>query len=207
MRIPRGRPLPQGTIQTADVGTKLLRRYGLHGKSNVPSIADQLFPVVIVDDLQGQAAGWWQSPVPGGERRYWAYSIIAAVAGQLGALLLQNTSGKNVVMRIEGVSAVMTSPNTYRWGYATTFPGTPADVFGSRDSRVQGGVAPFLVQETTSAGGLITSIFQETIGGAPLGIIPVDVVLNPGEQFGIECETANLQLNAGIYFTVRNLNS
>lgn len=203
LMAPRIERIPTGKLQTPDIGIKLIRRYGLHGKSQVTGFADQVFPVVVVDDLTS-VADWWQLPVPAGERRYWGYSTVAPVVGQLPLLALENTAGSGLVMRVESVSFLASSTDVMRWGYLISFPGAPADNFGVRDSRQLGGIAPFLIRESTNAATQVSPILAESVGTGVAVNIPVDLVLNPGERFGIEREVANTQLNAGIYFTVRN---
>jgi hypothetical protein len=195
--------LPSGLIQTGDVAQKLQERYGLHGKVQVTSIADQLYPVTIVDDVRSSGEGWWQTPQPGGERRYWVYAIVAPVAGQLSLLAIQNPAGSGLLVKVESFAAVFSGTDIIRVGRIATFPGAPPGTFGFRDNRVTGPATFIDARQSTNVGNQVVFPYLEAGGGTGSLPVPVDLVLLPGETFGVEKQTANAQLNAGIYLTIR----
>jgi len=190
----QGVPLnqPMNLIQVPDLSRKLVTRYGLREKSPTPTLAAEVVPVVLVDDLVGE------SDLIRPRIRPCAGSLQQATVAQqfLGGLM--NPAGSRVIIHlyylwISGTATVQ---------YDIHFTGTPGvGVTGSMGFR--NGLLPAqapagqMVGHITgiSPGGVVEGRIRA--GGATMALLPFDAVLDEGQGVQIRgaASTTTAEIN------------
>lgn len=187
----------ENRIQRADLNARLTRALEIKGqKSPIIGLEPMVVPVVVVEDLTKQAE--WVTPT---ERKLAATVLQAAVVGENGYLVVQNPVGSGVVGLVERVTGFGLSASVFfHFGLVNVLPATPAALY-FRDRRVTG--APALRAFSGSNAALqivnaylywqgsnaISAPWYETEG----------IVIQPGETFGVQCNTPNSACNLTIW--------
>lgn len=177
---------PMNLIQVPDLSRKLVTRYGLREKAPAPTLATEVVPVVLVDDLIGEsdlirprirpAAGWGE----------------AVMAAQHCTLGLFNPPGSRVVLHLYYFLLTNSTIGLYNLHFTGTpttgapsnsgsgfrnglMPGaSPAGRFGAS---VTGGPAP--------PGGSVEAVVR--LGSNLLVTLPFDCVIDEGQ--GVQLAT------------------
>jgi len=172
---------PMNQIQVPDLSRKLVTRYGLREKSPTPTLAAEVVPVVIVDDLVGE------SDLIRPRIRPCAGTGDVTPVAQTVVMGLVNPAGSGVVVHlyyfiVQCAATVL---------FDIHFTGTPAtNIFGA--SGFRNGLLPaqtpagFIGGSVTgvSPGGVV---FGHLRGGITSNVFPFDCVLDEGQ--GVQLRT------------------
>lgn len=185
-------------IQRADLNQRLTRALEIKGqKSPVLQLDNTVQGVVLVEDLTRQAE--WTSPT---ERRLASCHQIAGVVGQFALLVIQNPIGSGVVAVLEQVTAAFSVNGQLTFGLCNplAIPAGPANLF-FRDRRIAGAPSVRAWQGTDALNQIVNpyGIFKcSSTQSNPWWEVP-DVVIQPGEAFGIQSNLSGGSMDGTIW--------
>lgn len=182
----------QNLIQRADLNQRITRALEIKGqKSPVLTLDNSVVAVVIADDLTKQ--GQWTTPT---DRKTASTAIVAPVAAQFGLLVVSNPAGSGIVAVVERVTAVSAAGMQVQFGLVNpaAIPVTFAPVI-FRDRRNLGIPTCRAFFGTDAAGQIISNYltFQVPTAAAAPWYETEGIVIQPGETFGIQALTVNVQ--------------
>lgn len=189
----------ENLIQRADLNQRLTRALEIKGqKSPVLQLDNVVAGVVIVEDLTKQAE--WLTPT----ERKWASSVtLPAVAGVTNILAITNPLGSGVIGIIERIHALTVgSAQSFLYGLIDPLavPANPASMF-FRDRRNSGAVTVRAFSGTDAVSRVVNQYlgFQVSNAVATPWYETEGIVLQPGDTFGIQSTTVNVQTTMTIW--------
>lgn len=111
-------------IQRGALQERLTRGLGINERSPAPTLASDVQPVVLLEDLTKQNP--WQQPT---ERRWSSAFNVPAVVGELGIVTVSSPVGGRSIFVIDRISLVSAVAITVQWGW------TPADEVAAEFAR------------------------------------------------------------------------
>lgn len=183
-------------IQTPDIGRKLVTRYGLREKAPVPTIATEVVPVILVDDLIGE------SDLIRPRIRPAAGFIRAVGAAQVVSCTLQNPASSNTIIHLYYfIVSMSATPTDVRWRSHAVAP--------LSDTPAQKGFRNTLFSNEGPVGIIHANVPATDFGGAQFGgmrgttqnpmIIPWDHVIAANAMVSVET-AANFTGNLDVTF-------
>lgn len=180
---PASPPESMNLIQTPDIARKLVTRYGIREKSPAPTLAAEVVPVVLVDELVGE------SDLIRPRIRPATGAIVGTSAATVNWLHLWNPATSKTIVHLQyliiRVSAATDNLVFHSWGTSAPPPGGQTTLKGFRNG-LFGGESPvaqqFSDQATGPTGGVAISrlpIFTATL------IIPFDHVMDEGNVLSL----------------------
>lgn len=186
-------------IQRGELQQRLVQGLVIKERSPAPTLSPDVQAVVLLEDLTRQTP--FNQPI---NRRLFSNARVAPVAGLIPGHFISNPAGSGVIALVETVFAATTT-DSRRFGKLTgALPGPlgSIDWFDRRNNPplfAVGQGALFARANSSFAATQIATPLYTTINMAQ----PYDVnmILLPGESFGVERETVNTQLDSTILWT------
>lgn len=183
----------ENLIQRADLNQRLTRALEIKGqKSPVLQLENSVVAVVIAEDLTRQAE--WLTPT---ERKLASSVTIGPVAGQTGILAISNPVGSGVIGLVHRVTAVSVTSQLFKFGVVNpaAVPANPANLF-FRDRRNTGSPTLRAFSGTDAVLQIVNEYLTWQVNNvnAAYWLETPDIVIAPGETWGIQGTTANIQV-------------
>ena len=188
----------ENLIQRADLNQRLTRALEIKGqKSPVLLLDNSVSAVVLVEDLTQQAE--WINPTG---FKLASSQTILAVAAQFGILAVTNPAGSGVIAVVHRVTCASATSQNVIFGLVDPLgvPAAPANLF-YRDRRNTGAPACRAFSGTDAAIRIVNPYLQFVSPVAvPTPWYETDgVVIQPGDTFGLQAATVNVQLTPTIW--------
>jgi len=193
-RISRARqqgPAESGLIQEPDIQRRLVRAYGLRDRTAAATLAPELVPVVIVDDVREPDATRTGLRIP-----FAAYTEVTVGAGGSGVAVLKNPAGSGVVARVTEVMVSQTVAVFIAFGWFNLATLTTTSIHrGPLNPRRQGAQTnpPFyqsvcrMEDDPTTGPAIVTGLWAGDVRDffpVPCRQWPGALVLPPGTMVG-----------------------
>jgi len=186
-------------IQVPDIARKLARRFGIDGPAPADTLAPEIVPVVLVEDLTAP-----DEEDSGYERTCIGKQSVGALAANYSYVQLYNPSGSGVLVVVEamilsvgGNSAI----SIRNYDTAATSLGTDLSF---RDRRLSGAPAA-QVRYVQSGANLGDAVAQAFAVGNDQYLTPLDFLLSPGKGLCTRPDTQNVQNITTLFWSERPL--
>ena len=182
----------ENLIQRADLNQRLTRSLEIKGqKSPILQLDNIVSAVVIADDLTQQRN--FLEPTT---RKLAAVANVAAVAAETAQLAIVNPVGSGVIGIVERVTAVTLTTQNFRFGLfdPAALPAVVNNLF-FRDRRNVGVPVLRAFQDTDTIIRIVNEYlaFQTSNSVSTPWYETEGIVIQPGDAFGIQATTANVQ--------------
>lgn len=183
----------ENLIQRADLNQRLTRALEIKGqRSPVLQLDNSVVAVVIAEDLTRQAE--WLTPT---ERKLASSVTVAAVAGETAILAVTNPVGSGVIGIVHRVTCVSVTSQLIKFGLVNpaAVPVNPANLF-FRDRRNTGAPALRAFSGTDAALQIVNEYLTFQVNNVQTAgwYETPEIVIQPGDTFGLQSTTANIQV-------------
>lgn len=184
-------------IQVPELARKLARRFGITGYSPAPTLAPEIVPVAIVENLTDP-----NEEDTGFERLCIGTFSQANVAGQYSHAQLLNPTGSGIIVNVEALYLHADNATTLRLKDYDTALTTAADAY-FRDRRLEGRPGAQVRNQAdvamlgTTLGNFAVATAADTIA------IPLDFLLPEGKAIAVVGVTVNLYLYGTFFWSER----
>jgi hypothetical protein len=196
-------PLEAGLIQSANIGQRLIQALGIRGRTQAPTLAPDVQPVILVEDLTDQ--NWYSQLV---DRAAGGSNLIAPTAGQYATLQLYNPATSGVVAIVDWVAAMTPSSASLLYFYLSQTEqanASPTSVF-TDTAKLQTATPSCRMRsgDTVAAQfGFQLGIMYSSTTNVPREMEP-KVILAPGWGFGVALQAASVNLLASFRWRERH---
>lgn len=183
--------------QAPEIVDRLKRRFGIVGSAGIDTIAPEIVPVVLVEDLQRERSFPLYRECIGGDTN-------GPVVAQFSYLQLLNPAGSNILVTIERFIVSATAAGAVDLRELDAALAGLSTLKGFRDRRIPGDPVAEL-RGGSDAGALGSQVGLVTIPANEALTVRVDYTLTPGRGFACNSDQTNVQFRASFFWTERTL--